>query len=135
MREVVFVAGARSAFCNMGGGLAHLSSTEIAGFVMRGLLERTQIQERGKVDGVVCGNALRDMRCNNPARYATLCAGLPVENGVITRAVDRITVAGSFMDLLKDVTDVGNDLTFSIPGVSRYGAPSLLVRQLTVAGS
>ena len=79
MREVVFVAGARSAFCNMGGGLAHLSSTEIAGFVMRGLLERTQIQERGKVDGVVCGNALRDMRCNNPARYATLCAGLPVE--------------------------------------------------------
>ena len=79
MREVVFVDGARSAFCNMGGGLAALSSTEIAGFVMRELIERTGIQKRGKVDGVFCGNALRDMRSNNPARYAALCAGLPVE--------------------------------------------------------
>lgn len=34
MREVVFVDGARSAFCNMGGGLRDLSSTEIAGFTL-----------------------------------------------------------------------------------------------------
>lgn len=67
--------------------------------------------------------------------FSLLSSGFLVENGVITRAVDRITVAGSFIDMLKDVTDVGADLTFSLPGVSRYGAPSLLVRQLTVAGS
>ena len=79
MREVVFVDGARSAFCNMGGGLRDLSSTEIAGFTIRGLLARTGILERGKVDGVVAGNALRDARSCNPARYAALAAGLPVE--------------------------------------------------------
>ena len=79
MREVVFVDGARSAFCNMGGGLRDLASTEIAGFVMKGLLRKTGILEKGKVDGVVCGNALRDSKASNLARYASLLAGLPVE--------------------------------------------------------
>ncbi len=79
MREVVFVDGARSAFCNMGGGLRDLASTEIAGFVMKGLIEKTKITEKGKVDAVVCGNALHDGKAANPARYAALCAGLPEE--------------------------------------------------------
>lgn len=79
MREVVFVDGVRSAFTNMGGGLRDLASTEIAGFVLKGLAERSKIFEKGTVDGVVCGNALRDARCTNPARYASLCAGFPVE--------------------------------------------------------
>ncbi len=79
MREVVFVTGARSAFCNMGGGLRGLSATELAAFVLRGLAERTGILERGKVDGVFCGNALGDLKSANPARYATLAAGFPVE--------------------------------------------------------
>ena len=79
MREVVFVDGARSAFTNMGGGLRDLASTEIAGFVLRGLLKRTGILDKIKVDGVFCGNALRDAKASNPARYAALCAGLPVE--------------------------------------------------------
>ena len=52
MREVVFVDGARSAFTNMGGGLRDLASTEIAGFVLRGLLKRTGILDKIKVDGV-----------------------------------------------------------------------------------
>ena len=79
MREVVFVDGARSAFCNMGGGLRDLASTEIAGFVMKGLLEKTKILEKAKVDGVFCGNALRDLKASNLARYAALLAGLPEE--------------------------------------------------------
>ncbi len=79
MREVVFVDGARSAFCNLGGGFRDLSSTEIAGHVLKGLIERTGILERSKVDGLFCGNALRDMRCNDIARDAALRGGLPPE--------------------------------------------------------
>lgn len=80
MREVVFVDGARSAFTNLGGGLRDLASTEIAGHVLKALAERSGIWERGgKIDGVFAGNALRDARSANPARYATLCAGYPVE--------------------------------------------------------
>ena len=79
MREVVFVEGARSAFTNMGGGLRDLASTEIAAFVMKGLAAKTGILERGKLDGVFCGNALRDGKASNIARYATLLAGFPIE--------------------------------------------------------
>ncbi len=77
MRDVVFVDGVRSAFCNMGGGLRDLSATEIAGFVIRGLTERTGILARGRVDALVAGNALRDMKSCDPARYAALAGGLP----------------------------------------------------------
>ncbi|MDD6159703.1 MAG: thiolase family protein [Oscillospiraceae bacterium] len=79
MREVVFVDGARSAFCNLGGGLRELSSTEIAGFVIKGLTQKTGILERGKVDALIAGNALRDMKSCDPARYAALAGGLPEE--------------------------------------------------------
>ena len=79
VREVVFVDGARSAFCNMGGGLRDLSATEIAGFVIRGLVEKSEILKRGKVDALLAGNALRDMKSMDPARYAALAAGLPEE--------------------------------------------------------
>lgn len=79
MREVVFVDGARSAFCNMGGGLRDLSATEIAAFVLRGLADRTKIQEKAAIEGVICGNALGDLKSSNPARYAALAAGFPVE--------------------------------------------------------
>lgn len=79
MREVVFVDGARSAFCNMGGGLRNLSATEIAAFVLRGLAQRSGILDRGTLDGVFCGNALGDLKSSNPARYATLAAGFSLE--------------------------------------------------------
>lgn len=79
MREVVFVDGVRSAFTNLGGGLRDLASTEIAAFVLKGLADRTGILERGKVDGLFCGNALRDGKASNIARYAALLAGLPIE--------------------------------------------------------
>ncbi len=79
MRDVVFVDGARSAFTNMGGGLRSLYAVEIGGLVVKGLLKKTGIQERGEVDGVFAGTALRDSISYNPARYLTIEAGLPVE--------------------------------------------------------
>ncbi len=79
MREVVFVDAARSAFTNMGGGLRELSAVKLGSFVVKGLAERSGITERGRVDGVVCGTALRDCDVLNPARSLTIYAGLPIE--------------------------------------------------------
>ena len=79
MREVVFVDAARTEFGKMGGLLKHLSSTELAAHAIRGLVEKTGILEKGGLDGVYMGNALRDSKTNLMARYATLLAGLPVE--------------------------------------------------------
>lgn len=79
MREVVFVDGARSVFGKQGGGLKDLCSTDLASLVIAGLVERTGIAERTRIDGVVCGSAQGDTKAFNPARYAALGAGLPVE--------------------------------------------------------
>ena len=79
MRDVVFVDAARTEFANMGGGLRDLSAGELAGFAIHGLVEKSKISEKGKVDAVYMGNALRDKKALDIARYATLKAGLPVE--------------------------------------------------------
>lgn len=77
MREVVLVDGVRSAFGKMGGALRSLPATDIGGFVVKGLVERTGIMERGDLDGVFAGAAFVDCQTNTQARYIALKAGLP----------------------------------------------------------
>ena len=79
MREIVFVDGYRSAFGRNGGSLRGFAGSEIAAKVLRGLLDRTGIMERGGVDAVYAGCALKDSIAVDPARYAMLEAGMPVE--------------------------------------------------------
>ena len=79
MREVVFVDGCRSAFTKLGGALRSLSGTELAAFVVKGLVQKTGILERGRVDSVFAGYAMTDSVSIGPARYICLAAGLPIE--------------------------------------------------------
>ena len=60
--------------------------------------------------------------------------GYLIENGRIVRPVNQITLAGNYLELLKGIEAVGADLEFGMPGASRFGSPSLLVRELSVAG-
>lgn len=57
--------------------------------------------------------------------------GYYVKDGRIQRPVDQITIAGNFFDLLKNVVAIGSDLEFDSSGV---GSPSLLIKELAVAG-
>lgn len=59
--------------------MRELCCTDIASMTIQGLLDRTGVMETAKVDGVVCGSAQGDIKAFNPARYAALGAGLPVE--------------------------------------------------------
>ena len=79
MRNVVFVDGVRTGFGRMGGGIRQFQLSDLLGFTVKALVERTGIAEKGKVDSVFLGSALHDARCNNVARYASLLAGLPYE--------------------------------------------------------
>ena len=79
MRNVVFVDGLRTPFGRMGGGLRQYHTSELLGMAIRGLVEKTGIQERGVVDAVYAGSALHDAHTNNIARFASLYAGLPYE--------------------------------------------------------
>ena len=57
-----------------------------------------------------------------------------IEGGKITTPVSRVTLAGNFYKLLEDVEAVGSDLEFRTPGVSCFGSPCILIKELSVAG-
>lgn len=63
--------------------------------------------------------------------FSLAAKGFLIEDGKKVRAVDGITVAGNFYQLLKDVQAVGTDLTFNM---SLFGSPMLWTQGLTIAG-
>ena len=78
-REVVFVDGVRTAFGRMGGTIRDIGASRLAGIGIRGLVAKTKIAEKGKVDCVFLGSAAHCSLAFNPARWATLDAGLGYE--------------------------------------------------------
>lgn len=79
MRNVVIVDGIRTPFGRMGGGIKTYHASELLGMTIKGLVDKTGIQERGKVDAVFGGSALHDAHTHNFARFASLYAGLPYD--------------------------------------------------------
>ncbi len=77
-REVVFVAGARTAFGTLGRTLRNFTMEELGGLALKGLLEKTKIMEKAQVDSVFAGSAAGGTSALNPARWATLASGLPI---------------------------------------------------------
>lgn len=57
--------------------------------------------------------------------------GYLIEGGAVVRAVNQITVAGNFFEMLKNIDAVCDDLYF---GMGRYGSPTIRVSGLSVAG-
>ena len=78
-RDVVFVDGVRTAFGRMGGTIRDIGAARLAGIGIRGLVAKTKITEKGKVDCVFLGSAAHCSLAMNPARWATLDAGLGYE--------------------------------------------------------
>ena len=63
--------------------------------------------------------------------FSLIAQGYTVKDGKKDAAVEQITVAGNFYQLLKNIRVVGNDLCF--PG-SSVGSPSVDVGEVAVAG-
>ena len=66
--------------------------------------------------------------------FSLAAKGFAVRGGKLAEPVAQITIAGNFYEVLGAVEAVGSDLEFHAPGTSCFGSPSLLVRQLSVAG-
>lgn len=64
--------------------------------------------------------------------FSLQASGFLVEEGKIVRPVALITVAGNYLKLLQDVTDVCNDLKI---GFGSIGSPSLKIKSLMVSGN
>jgi PmbA protein len=67
--------------------------------------------------------------------FSLQSAGYLIENGVKTLRIKSFTVAGNFYDLLKKITAVANNVKLHNPlGITSFGAPSILVDELSIAG-
>ena len=83
MEDVVITAAGRSAVGNFGGTLAPLSAAEIGAQVVRGVLERANVDPE-VIDEVILGQVLTAACGMNPARQTTLNAGLSVKTPAMT---------------------------------------------------
>jgi len=63
--------------------------------------------------------------------YSRGAAGLWIENGQLTHAVEEITIAGNLGEMLKNVTAIGNDLVFR----GSVASPTLRLDGMTIAGA
>lgn len=69
--------------------------------------------------------------------FSLQSAGFLIADGKKTDFVKSFTVAGNFYDLLKKITAVGSNVElpgFYAMGMTAYGAPSVLVDELSIAG-
>ncbi len=67
--------------------------------------------------------------------FSLMASGYRIENGKKTTYVNGITVSDNFYEVLKNVEEVGSDLEFGFSrGASRIGSPSILARNVSVAG-
>ena len=67
--------------------------------------------------------------------FSLQSAGYLIENGVKTTHIKAFTVAGNFYELLKKITAVADNMKLHNPlGITSYGAPSVLVDELSIAG-
>ena len=89
--NVVIVAAARTAIGNFSGALAGIPASDLGAKVIAGLLERTGLQPE-QVDEVILGQVLTAGCGQNPARQATLGAGLP--NGVPAMTINKVCGSG-----------------------------------------
>ncbi|WP_029463385.1 acetyl-CoA C-acetyltransferase [Serpentinimonas barnesii] len=83
MQEIVIVAAARTAVGKFGGSLAKVPAPELGAAVIKGLLQRTGLAPE-QVGEVILGQVLAAGSGQNPARQATLKAGLAKETPAMT---------------------------------------------------
>ena len=98
MARSVIVSAVRTPFGRLGGGLAHVSATELGATAIRAALERVAV-DPGEVEYVIMGQVLQAGAGQAPARQAAVGAGIPKEvpadtiNKVCASSVRAIEIA------------------------------------------
>ena len=77
MTDIVIVSAARTGVGKFGGSLARIPAPELGAHVIKGVLERARLAP-DQVSEVIMGQVLTAGSGQNPARQATIKAGLPV---------------------------------------------------------
>ena len=66
--------------------------------------------------------------------FSLSALGYYVKNGERVHPVEQITIAGSFIDMLKDIVAIGDDFHMELPQSGHFGSPSIKIGKLAVAG-
>lgn len=86
MKEVVIVSAVRTAVGKYGGSLQNIPAVELGAIVIKEAIKRAGISAE-QVEEVVMGNVLTAGLGQNPARQASLKAGLPIETPAYTMGI------------------------------------------------
>jgi acetyl-CoA C-acetyltransferase len=78
MRDVVIVSAVRTAIGTLGGALSQIPAAELGAAVIKEAQQRAHIELK-QIDEVIIGNVLQAGQSQNPARQASIKAGIPVE--------------------------------------------------------
>jgi len=78
MREIVIVSAVRTAIGSFNGSLSPFTAVELGGIIIDAALSKANVPKNA-VDELIMGNVLQAGLGQNPARQASLKAGLPVE--------------------------------------------------------
>ena len=66
--------------------------------------------------------------------FSLLCEGYLIKDGKVGGAVEQITVSDNFYDVLKKIDCIGNDVIAEPDGAGELFAPSLLIKNISIAG-
>ena len=91
MADAVIVAGARTPFGRLQGGLSKLSAVELGAAAITGALDRAGIQG-SDVDYVIMGQVLQAGDGQGPGRQAAVKAGIPMSVPAVT--VNKLCLSG-----------------------------------------
>jgi len=92
MKKVVFISGTRTPFLRSGTDYMDLMSYQLGQFAIKGLLVQTGI-DPAKVDKVIMGNVISNVKTPNVAREAALTAGIP--NKTTCRTVSQACISAN----------------------------------------
>ena len=81
--DAVIVSACRTPLGTFQGGLSKIPATELGAVVIKEAVKRAGLQ-REDIDEIIMGMVLPCGYGQNPARQASIKAGIPVEKGAIT---------------------------------------------------
>jgi len=125
LKEVYIVGAVRTAIGDFGGGLKDVSALELGKTCMEEVVKRAGIKKED-VEQVIMGNVLPAGLGQNPARQASLMAGLPFNSGAIT--VNKVCGSGLKAAMLADQAIKTDDADIILAGgmENMYRSPYLL---------
>ncbi len=121
----VIVAGARTPIGRLLGGLSSLSAAELGSIAIKGALEKSGVSG-DQVDYVIMGQVIQAGQGQNPARSASVGAGIPMNVPTIT--INKVCLSGLNAIALADQLIRAGEVDIVVAGgmESMTNAPHLL---------